>query len=82
MSVENYPVWPEALHSGGAARLAVPWWTHGLPPIEKRCAGGDVSALTAASEAAPAKPWTGPRPPSSSPRRPVAAGDAGAASTR
>ena len=81
---------PESCTRGdGAARRGYArggrrwWWTHGLPPVGKRCAGGDVSALTAAapidaqvaaaSEAAPAKPWTGPRPPSSSPaRRPFA----------
>ena len=51
------PSSPTALPSG-----AVGWRTHGLPPIGKRCAGGDVSALPPASEAAPAKPWTGPRP--------------------
>ena len=55
--------------AGAAGRGRRPGHPHGLPPIGQRCAGGDVSALTASSEAAPAKPWTKPRPPSSSPRR-------------
>ena len=39
--------------------------THGLPPVGDRCAGGG------GGRHAPAKPWTGPRPPNSSPARPV-----------
>ena len=34
---------------GGWSLRTGGWWTHGLPPVGKRCAGDDVSALTAAA---------------------------------